>query len=101
MPSVFCLSVSFLFVCLFHAHLFASFQKDMFGKSNICPEGASSNTFSPENTCKEVVDKYIGGLQSAISYLGIRSSIEMDPDNITFIKVTQSSYKEGTPHGCS
>lgn len=79
----------------------ASFQEDMFGKSNICPEGASTNTFSPQNTCKQIIDKYIGGLQSAISYLGITSSDEMNPDNVTFIKVTQSTYKEGTPHGCS
>lgn len=79
----------------------ADFQADMFGKSNVCPEGATTDFFSPSGTCKSVIDMYVGGLSSAISYLGIKSSTEMNPSNVTFVKLTHSSYQEGTPHGCS
>jgi len=79
----------------------ASFQEDAFGKSNACPEGAVGNYFAPTGTCNDVVEMYKGGLSSAISYLGLKSSADMSPENVTFIKLTQNSYLEGMPHGCS
>ena len=78
----------------------ASFQKDMFGSSNVCPEGASTGSIYPTTSCKAVLDKYKGGLASAISYLGLRSSLELCPETVEFVKVTSSGHKEGTPHGC-
>jgi IMP dehydrogenase len=79
----------------------SDFQTDTFGKSNVCPEGAATDFFSPSGTCKSVIDMYVGGLSSAISYLGVKSSAEINPSNVNFVKLTHSSYQEGTPHGCS
>lgn len=78
----------------------ASFQQDMFGKSNVCPEGATSGTFTVSTTCAQVIANYKGGLASAISYLGLSSSSEVCPEKVTFVKLTQGAHKEGTPHGC-
>lgn len=78
----------------------AEFQKDNFGKSDTCPEGASTGLFEPSGTCSSVIEKYSRGLSSAISYLGLRSSTQMCPEQVRFIKLTQSAYMEGTPHGC-
>ena len=44
------------------------FQKDLLGKTPDCAEGAVGPTIRPEETCEEVVNKFRGGLRSAISY---------------------------------
>jgi len=77
----------------------ASFQQDMFGTSNNCPEGATTDYIKPTSPVKEVLDLYRGGLRSAISYLGLKSIDDLEPDNVVFIPLTQASYIEGTPHG--
>ena len=78
----------------------ASFQTDMFGKANVCPEGATSGVIYPTKTCQEVLDYYRGGLSSAISYLGLSSSSQLEPKNVIFIKVPASAQQEGVAHGC-
>jgi IMP dehydrogenase len=80
-----------------------AFQKDIYGKKNICPEGASSEVFfwDSETTVESIVLKYRGGLASAMSYLGIETTQLLNPENanVVFIKQTPSAYVEGTPHG--
>lgn len=78
----------------------AAFQKSRYGKANACPEGASSKPF-PWNgdTVESVVEMYRTGVQASCSYLGFRAITEMNPDDITFVKITPAGYLEGTAHG--
>ena len=80
-----------------------AFQKDIYGKENICPEGASSDVFfwDSQTTIESIVFKYRGGLASAMSYMGIDDLDNLNPENpnVVFIKQTASAYIEGTPHG--
>ena len=77
----------------------AQFQKDLLGKKPDCAEGAVGPEIRPGHSCEEVINKFRGGLRSAISYLGITSSKELVPENVTFIKITSAGFHEGTPHG--
>jgi len=76
-----------------------SFQKDTFGKANICPEGATGPVIKPTTTVKKVVDTFQGGMQSAISYLGLKTSTDLDPDRVYFVRTTNSTLRESLPHG--
>ena len=77
----------------------ATFQKTMFGKSHTCPEGETSKSFEPTTTCKKVIEEFRGGVASAISYLGLTSTHQLCPENVQFLRITPSTYHEGTPHG--
>ncbi len=76
----------------------SAFQKEMLSTSPDCAEGASTDTFVPEITCKAVVNEFEGGIRSALSYLGLTSISELQPENVEFIKVTQAAQQEGKPH---
>jgi IMP dehydrogenase len=75
------------------------FQKDLLGRTPDCAEGAVGPRIRPDETCEEVVNKFKGGLRSAISYLGINSIDQLIPENVYFVKVTPAGFQEGTPHG--
>lgn len=79
----------------------AAFQESRYGKAHHCPEGAAGKSFQwdRETTAESITQKYQGGMQSALSYLGLRSTADLNPDNVTFVKVTSSGFIEGTPHG--
>ncbi len=77
----------------------AQFQQDLLGKNPDCAEGAVGPKIRPSGTCEEVVNKFRGGLRSAISYLGLTSIDAINPDNVTFVKLTAAGFHEGTPHG--
>jgi IMP dehydrogenase len=77
----------------------ASFQKSILGKTSSCPEGATGPLIKPTCSVEDVVCKYIGGMQSAISYAGYTSMREMNPYNVIFKRITASGWIEGTPHG--
>lgn len=78
----------------------AEFQEDILGKANRCPEGAASPPFQWEGLFfEDVFGKFCGGLQSACSYLGARSTTELHPGTVRMIKISSSGYLEGTPHG--
>ena len=77
----------------------AEFQKDK-DKSSWCPEGASSNLIEWQGeTVESEVNKFRGGMQSALSYLGMRSLQQLKPQNVDFIQITASGMTEGTAHG--
>lgn len=79
----------------------AEFQKDK-EKSSWCPEGASSNIIEwSGETVETEVNKFRGGMQSALSYLGMRSLEQLKPQNVDFIQITASGMTEGTAHGKS
>lgn len=77
----------------------ASFQKDLLGKTPMCPEGAVGPVIFPEESVESVVNRYVGGMQSAISYAGVKSITEMNTKNVKFERITGSGWIEGTPHG--
>lgn len=79
----------------------ASFQHSIYGQVNHCPEGVSTPSFYWDDDPAYWTWTYglfTGGLRSAISYLGKTSSKELNPDEIEFIEITSSAYREGTPH---
>jgi len=67
------------------------------GKENIVPEGASQ--LKPyQGKTEDVLQKVVGGLRSALSYSGAHN-LEEFRQKAMFIRVTPSSFVEGTPHG--
>lgn len=79
----------------------AEFQKDK-NKNSWCPEGASSNVIEWQGeTVESEVNKFRGGMQSALSYLGMTSIYQLKPHNVDFIQITSSGMIEGTAHGKS
>ena len=77
----------------------ASFQKDLLGKAPKCAEGAVGPIITPTESVEDVVNRYVGGMQSAISYAGVKSMTEMNTKNVKFERITGSGWIEGTPHG--
>jgi IMP dehydrogenase len=75
------------------------FQEELLGRTPHCAEGAVGQFIEPGESCEDIVNKFRGGLKSAISYLGARSIDEINPENVTFVKLTASGFHEGTPHG--
>ncbi len=76
------------------------FQREHFGQGNRCPEGEEVSSYDyPSGTVKDVLEKYRGGVASALSYLGLTSLKELKPHNVEFIKITNAARIEGTPHG--
>ncbi len=73
-------------------------QKDR-GRSNdkIIAEGVKSE-IKVTGSVSDMIRKLRGGLASACSYAGA-STLEEFKSKAKFIRVTQSSYIEGTPHG--
>ena len=79
----------------------SEFQNDI-GRSNKFIEGVSSTKMTrneeDEITAQQVFNEFHNGVASAISYLGLTSIQELNPDNVEFIKITPSGYNEGLPH---
>jgi IMP dehydrogenase/GMP reductase len=77
----------------------ASFQKELLGKTPKCAEGTTTGDIVPEESVEDVLGRYIGGMQSAISYAGVKSIHDMNTINVKFERITASGWVEGTPHG--
>lgn len=75
------------------------FQIDTYGINPACAEGASGPLITPENTVKEVVAEFEGGVKSALSYLGIVSTDQLNLENVSFVRTTNSAINENTSHG--
>lgn len=75
------------------------FQIDHYHKEPSCAEGAVGPVIHPTNTAHDVIREYKGGVRSALSYLGLKDLKELNPDNVTFIKITTAAFLEGLPHG--
>jgi len=71
------------------------------GKEAKYIEGEIGPEISPQGTVQDVVSQYEAGIKSAISYLGLSSLSELQPENVEFIRQITSGYIEGTPHGLS
>jgi len=66
-------------------------------KETIVPEGVSQ--FKPaRGPVSKILHQLAGGLRSALSYTGA-STIPQFQEKALFVKVTHSSFIEGTPHG--
>ena len=83
----------------FRGQASASFQEDLLGRTPKCAEGATGPVITPVESLEEFVDRYVGGMQSAISYAGVTSMSEMNTYNVKFERITNSGWAEGTPHG--
>lgn len=79
-------------------HASASFQKTK-GKTSACPEGASTLIDWDGTKLEHIVGKFEGGLSSAISYLGLKSTSELSPENVGMVQITNATIAEGKPHG--
>ena len=82
----------------YRGHASASFQKDHFGKPNRCPEGATSSEFVWDGTTvHSVLEEFRGGVASAISYLGLTDQMELNPEHVRFLRITNSAWQESLP----
>jgi IMP dehydrogenase len=83
----------------FRGHASAEFQIDHRGASNRCPEGTSTREFQWDGqTVFSICEKFRGGVASAISYLGLRSLADLNPQSVQFMKITTSTFMESMPH---
>jgi IMP dehydrogenase/GMP reductase len=78
----------------------AEYQED-YGCSRLSTEGVGLSMEWDGLTVKSFLDLWRGGIQSAASYLGVADVNDINPQKLgsQMFLVTQSSYKEGTPHG--
>jgi len=77
----------------------ASFQEDLLGKTSDCPEGATGPLIHPGRSAESIIKEFEGGVRSALSYLGLETLNQLSPENVVFVKTTQSSLAEAMPHG--
>lgn len=75
------------------------FQIDTYGVDPACAEGASGPPIFPQNSVREVISEFEGGVKSALSYLGIMSTDQLNLDNVSFVRTTNSVITENTSHG--
>lgn len=61
-------------------------------------EGVESPVPYHEESAKQILDRLMAGLRSALSYSGAKTLKEFR-DRAKFIRITHNSYIEGTPHG--
>lgn len=78
-------------------HASKAFQEEH-SKIARCPEGVAHEIAYDNETLEGILSRYIDGLQSAISYLGIKSIDELRPDNVDFLEITSAAMFEGTAH---
>lgn len=76
----------------------AEFQLDTRGFVSGTPEGVTAKPQTPESSLQELVLRLEFGVRSALSYLGLKDSKELNPKNVEFIKITQSGMQESKPH---
>lgn len=69
------------------------FQIQQYGEAKRV-EGASSDFFNPKYSLQELLDELDSGIESAISYLGLTNSLDLNPQNVEFRKITQNSWSE-------
>lgn len=69
------------------------FQIQQYGKAKRV-EGESSTYFNPKYSLQDLLDELDAGIESAISYLGVTDSTELNPKNVEFRKITQNSWSE-------
>jgi IMP dehydrogenase/GMP reductase len=75
----------------------ASFQKSQ-GFKFKCAEGVETGEIEQGAFVAEVVERFKGGLASALSYLGMSSTTELSPANVEFIQITPAGLSENRPH---
>ena len=75
-----------------------AFQMDRRGFVSGAPEGVTAPPQHPEYSLQAIVEQLESGLSSALSYLGLKSSKELNPKNVQFIKITQNGLQESKPH---
>ena len=76
-----------------------AFQSERLKKTPACPEGTSGPIIYPEESVEAIIKEFEGGARSALSYLGLRSLDELQPENVSFLRITPSAIAEGQPHG--
>ena len=76
----------------------AEFQLDTRGFVSGAPEGVTAKPQTPESSLQQLVLRLEFGVRSALSYLGLKDSKELDPKNVEFIKITQNGIQESKPH---
>ena len=62
------------------------------------PEGVEGYV-TYKGPVKDIVNQICGGLRSGLSYVGCGSLEDLNPDEIEFVLITQSGYKESGSHG--
>ncbi len=72
------------------------FQQDIKDKLKLVPEGVEGRV-AYKGPVSDVIHQLVGGLKSAMGYVGCASIEEMQRD-CTFVKITNSGLKESHPH---
>lgn len=77
----------------------ASFQLDRRGRINSVPEGVQSpNKIYQTISFATFQDNLEKAISSSLSYLGLTSISQLNPTNVSFIRITPSGLNESRPH---
>lgn len=57
-------------------------------------EGASSNYFNPKYRLSDLLEELNSGLSSAVSYLGVTNTMDLNPHSVEFRRITQNGWSE-------
>lgn len=84
---------------LYRGQASAEFQLDTRGYISGAPEGVQAkNYIYPSYTFKDYYYNTSKGIASALSYLGLQSLEDLNPNNVQFIKITNNGLIESKPH---
>lgn len=75
----------------------AAYQRDH-GNDRVSTEGVETFFDWEGLYVKDVINDLEGGLRSAISYAGVTSVVECNPEKMTLRRVTSAGRAEGKPH---
>lgn len=74
------------------------FQLDKKGFVSGAPEGVQGPKQHPLYDYKTFYNQTVNALCSTVSYTGLRSISELNPESVEFIKITSNGWKESQPH---
>lgn len=75
-----------------------AFQLDTKGFISFAAEGVEAKPSYTKYDYLTFYQKTLGGIASAISYLGLKSIRSLNPKNVLFIQISQNGLQESKPH---
>lgn len=75
-----------------------AFQLQKRGAVSGAPEGVQGGVINPTYYSAQLLDETYSSLSSTLSYLGLKSLLDLSPSTVEFIQITQGGLLESRPH---
>lgn len=75
-----------------------AFQLQKRGAVSGAPEGVQGGVINPTCYSVDFLNQIYSSLSSTLSYLGLKSLLDLSPSTVEFIRITQGGLRESHPH---